>query len=164
MWRTNEMFVSTDGFACRRAGNLTPGTFSLTPSSNPAAVPGFCGKATIWCKRDEYKYHCCSSAAMFPIHSSLFSPLQELLWAVMRCCSVPRRYHLPHYYFKSSDNSTVSDVILMHMEGVPVTWYPGFGGVGDPHTLNKMSDHKPNEANECLEQLRPGVRWTYCRL
>lgn len=34
-WRTNEMFVSTDEFACRHAGNLTPGTFSLTPSSNP---------------------------------------------------------------------------------------------------------------------------------
>lgn len=44
MWRTNEMFVSTDGFACRQAGNLTPKTFSLTPSSNPAAVSGFVGK------------------------------------------------------------------------------------------------------------------------
>lgn len=66
----------------------------------------------------------------------------------MRCCSVPRRYHLQHYYFKSSDNSTVSDVILMHMESVLVTWYADFGGEGEP-TLNKMSDHKANEANGC---------------
>lgn len=41
MWRTNGTFASTDEFACRQAGNSTPGTFSLTPSSNPAAVPGF---------------------------------------------------------------------------------------------------------------------------
>ena len=126
MWRTNEMFVSTDGFACRRAGNLTPGTFSLTPSSNPAAVSGFCGEATIWCKRMNINTTVVQAPPCFLFISSLFSLSQERLGAVMRCCSVLRRYHLPHYYFKSSDNSSVSDVILMHMEGVPVTWFPGF--------------------------------------